>query len=114
MLGWHITVRWTSPAGMSVELGRWQSGASGVRWLDDLVAKGRASRGDNGYPLGYTVRVEDATPVLRDGPPSVRKVWMKDPGDVVTKDWGKSRIDLQALDAVPPGEMLYVEAWDES
>ena len=77
MLGWWITVSKGSIAEdlpQDATLASWEVGLGGLRWLDALVAAGRAQklRGD-GYPTRYEARAEFVLPLLVEvmGHPSV-------------------------------------------
>ena len=78
MLGWWITVSKGSIAEdlpQDATLASWEVGLGGLRWLDALVAAGRAQklRGD-GYPTRYEARAEFVLPLLDEvmGHPSVK------------------------------------------
>ena len=126
MLGWWIGVfRVADSDGQlptlqsktGARVAEWQTGAAGTDWLDQLVRDGQGlqSLGGCGYPLRYVVKAGVLGPYLRNGPPGARKVWLREPGDVVTSEWkGKTTIYEDTLSACASDEWLVVEAWDES
>jgi hypothetical protein len=125
MLGWHISVYrqqngGTSPASFGAEHGTrlavWQTGLSGLDWIDDLVKQQKAIRlGGNGYPLEFTAMTTHLKASLIDGPPCANEKWTSGPGDILLEGWaGKTIKDLEALDLCRPDEWLLIQAWDES
>lgn len=139
MLGWHISVYRLpniepAPAGdvklkrgldralqaaaetHGERLGAWQTGLSGLDWLDELVKKREAvDLGGNGYPTRYAGPARTVLPQLTDDPPAARRVWASDPGDILLPSWdGKTSFDRALAAACDPDEWLLVEAWDES
>lgn len=92
MLGWHVNVYrqldGSSPATQSSPEGShiaaWDTGISGLSWLDDLVAAGHAVLySSQGYPERYTVQAKHV-------------------GERAT------------VEACGPEEWLVIEAWDQS
>jgi hypothetical protein len=124
-LGWHISVYrqrndGSAPASFESPDGRrlavWQTGISGLNWIDELVRQQRAiGLGGNGYPLRYTAMAREIIPQIRGEPPAAKAVWTSDPGDIILPGWlGKTTQDFEAMDACRPDEWLLIEAWDES
>ncbi len=124
-LGWHISVYQqqndsSTPAVFGATHGTrlavWQTGISGLDWLDELVKQQHAiALGGNGYPLEYTAMATHILPKLRDDPPEAKAVWSTDEGDILTPQWlGKTTKDIPAMDACRPDEWLIIQAWDES
>ncbi|MDP8979380.1 MAG: hypothetical protein M3O35_02185 [Acidobacteriota bacterium] len=125
MLGWHISVYRqkdggsapaTAAAPEGTRLAVWQTGPSGLGWLDELVKSGKAiDLGGNGYPRRYTAASEDLIPRIIEEPPDARTTWMHDAHDILTGKWeGKTVIDRAVSAQCRSGEWLLVEAWDES
>jgi hypothetical protein len=125
MLGWHISVyRQTStrdsPAKFGEEHGQrlavWQTGFSGLDWLEQLVRDKRAiGLGGNGYPVEFTAPAEAIRSVILGGPPKANTVWGYDDGDILMEGWmGKTTIDHDAFLSCDAEEWLLVQAWDES
>ncbi|MDW8319607.1 MAG: hypothetical protein RMN53_17410 [Anaerolineae bacterium] len=105
MLGWWIVVSEGQPDGVMIDkantLASWEAGLSGLRWLDDLVAAGKARKlRSDGYPNRYEARAADVWPLL----------------DEVTGriDSSHIQIDRQRLAACPPDLVLTIDAWDQS
>ena len=108
MLGWWITVSKGSIAEdlpQDATLASWEVGLGGLRWLDALVAAGRAQklRGD-GYSTRYEARAEFVLPLLDEvmGHPSV-KLKMFPP-----------KLDRAEIETCPPDSLLTIDAWDQS
>ena len=125
MLGWHITVyrqetgggspaSFDAPTGASLAV--WQTGLSGLDWIDELVNKGLAScLGGNGYPTKYTAQLKHLQETILGGPPHANQTWHHDEGDVLTEKWlGKTTIDHAALSRCDPDQWVLLEVWDES
>ena len=72
MFGWHISVYRQTNASLSpaaaesakdTRLAVWQTGLSGLNWLNELVQAGKAvNLGGNGYPSRYTATFENIIP----------------------------------------------------
>jgi hypothetical protein len=125
MMGWHISVyRIPSDAPSPPEYGSaraervavWQAGASGLDWLDALVAQGDARLlGGNGYPMQYAAPARHLLPAIVAGPPSANARWMVGPHDVLLEGWiGRTLIDDAVVSQCSPDEWLVVQVWDES
>ena len=120
MLGYGIVIIRQSDAGLSYEqrspLAEWDTGLSGKKWLDQLVVKGKAIYlGGNGYPLKWAVAASTVLAVLGSGPPKHDSPPVFGDDYCLPGGWvGESQIDLDALQALDPGEILLVEAWDLS
>lgn len=123
--GWYITVYRQADEGaepstaeslLGTRLAVWQSDASGLGWIEALVASGRArSLGGNGYPNLYTATAAELIPRVRKGPPRGRRVWSAGEHDVLGPGWlGRTVIDEAAIEQCRPEEWPVIEAWDES
>ena len=120
MLGFGFVVIRQSEANASYEnrspFAEWDVSLGGTEWIDQLVAAGKAiGLGGDGYPLTYAAAASTLIETLRYGPPKY------DGPPVVGDDYahpsgwvGNSKINLEALKALDPGEILLVEAWDLS
>lgn len=125
-LGWSISVYRQQNVGCSPapfgaahgdRLAAWQTGLSGLDWLDELVQQQKAIDlgGNCGYPNEYTAMATHILPRIRDNPPKAKAVWSFDEVDILTEQWlGKTTTDPQTMDACRPDEWLIVQAWDES
>lgn len=125
MLGWHISVYRTPadahpPASTNTpartRIGVWQTGLGGLDWIDALIqsGKGRQTKA-GGYPNSYLIAASHIVPVILEGPPEARSVWLCEPGAVLNDKWvGKTMIDEVAVKQCATDELLLVEAWDES
>lgn len=124
MLGWHISVYrqedGSAPASVRSPVGStlavWQTGCDGLRWLKELVQRGKAlDLGGGGYPDRYTATASVVLPAIQAGPPLANEPWKSDPGDILLPNWlGKTTIDLTAIERCREDEWLLIEAWDES
>ena len=126
MLGWHIALlrqqgqTRSQPATLEtnpgVRLAVWQTGISGLDWLDELATAAQIVKlGGNGYPIRYTGLASELLPRIGNSPPAARTTWSHDPGDILTDGWtGKTTINESELALCAPDEWLIVEAWDES
>lgn len=124
-LGWNIAVvrqrnDGTSPATFGAlhgaRLAVWQTGVSGLDWIDALVEEKRAILlGGNGYPLEYTAQACHLLPILEGDPPQAKPIWTRDPGDFILPGYlGRTTKYPEAILACRSDEWLIVQAWDES
>ncbi|HHK7934327.1 MAG: hypothetical protein PHS77_12250 [Gallionellaceae bacterium] len=109
MLGWWIVVSEGQPDGVMIDkantLASWEAGLSGLRWLNDLVADGKARKlRSDGYPNRYEARAADVWPLLDEVTGRI---------DFSHKLF-KLQIDRQRLAACPPDLVLTIDAWDQS
>ncbi|MFD8083517.1 hypothetical protein ACFV4F_17665 [Kitasatospora sp. NPDC059722] len=117
MLGWWIGITELSPdeydraipeQRRDFVLARWEIGASGITWVEELVAAGKAEqliRG--GYPNRYTARAEHVLPLLAAGAV---------PGSG-TGTWVQARAvetHPERIAACPADRALTIEVWDLS
>ena len=122
MLGWSINVwRQIDPPDTPARTRRgfvagWEAGLGGLDWLDALVAGGRAvALGGNGYPLSYELAAAELAAAIGGGPPRHEGPLVIGEDYVRPGGWvGEFELDRPALAACPPGEVLRVEAWDQS
>lgn len=103
MLGWHVNVyrqldgsapaTQTSPEG--TRIASWDTGISGLSWLDQLAADGHAfCFSSQGYPERYTAQARHVVPYLLAHKPREN--------------------ERAAAQACADDEWLLVEAWDQS
>ena len=109
MLGWWIVVSEGQPDDVMIDkantLASWEAGLSGLRWLNDLVAAGKARKlRSDGYPNRYEARAADVWPLLDEVTGRI---------DFSHKLF-KLQIDRQRLAACPPDLVLTIDAWDQS
>jgi len=125
MLGWNISVFTQADGGSSparndskegTRLAVWQTGLSGLSWIDDLVNDGHAHNlGGIGYPNRYTAQAKYLIPRIAAGPPDAHAVWASSPEDILGPKWeGKTMIDRAVMNRCTADEWLVVVAWDES
>lgn len=125
MLGWMISLYRqvdggslpaTEQSALGPEIAVWQTGMDGLDWLDELVASGAAIHlGGFGYPIRYSLRGKDATPVILNGPPEANETWVIGAHDALDPKWyGKTHFDAAALAECGAEEWLMIEAWDEA
>lgn len=109
MLGWWIIITEGQADGVlpskDGSLASWEAGLSGLRWLNDLVANGKAQklRGD-GYPNRYEARAADVLPLLDEVTGRID----------FTHKLFKPKFDRERIAACPPDLTLTIDAWDQS
>lgn len=130
MIGWWVIVseqtpeeRDADPDRKAKQLASWETGAGGLRWLHELVAKGEAWEHElkGGYPNRYTAMARDLLPLLEGGPPLSKGM------DIYAYDefakeskmvWGDRNWNVilhsDRLAACAPDKRLTVEVWDQS
>ncbi len=112
MLGWTIAVMQltseeatqlrTRDETQAVMVAYWEAGVSGIRWLDHLVAEGRATQVQaGGYPNRYAIQAGELLPLLADPAciPEVR---------------GEVTLYPKHLEACPDTATLTIDVWDQS
>ncbi len=120
MLGWGFVVIRQCEEKASYEdrspFAVWDASIGGTKWIEQLVAAGKAvDLGGNGYPLKYAAAVSILIKALRHGPPTHGGPVVVGDDYALPSGWtGNSSINIQALEALDPGEILLVEAWDLS
>ena len=95
----HLRNREETQAAM---LAYWEVGAFGTRWLDRLVAEGKATQVQSGgYPDRYAAQADAILPLLADpaGLPEVR---------------GQVALYQSHLSACPATATLTITVWDQS
>lgn len=100
----------------AAQIGSWQAGPYGIRWLEDLVKAGQARqhRG-NGYPSRYSLPAATLAALLADGLPEHAGPTVIGDDYVLPADWrGRMQVDSARLAAQPAEAWLTVDAWDES
>ena len=108
MLGWWITVTKgssTDALPKDATLASWEVGLGGLRWLDELVAAGKAQklRGD-GYPTRYEGRAADVLPLVAEVTARIDARHKLFP----------PKLDHDEFAACPPDLVLTIDAWDQS
>jgi hypothetical protein len=116
MMGWWFTVRLHPNMGSNTLadqdrplLASWETGVSGLRWIEELVAQRVAQKTHaGGYPNRYLV---PAAPVLRQLQQN-----MQTPASPpkTSSDWRDGKFVPAAINACPVDAQLEIEAWDQS
>jgi len=91
-------------SGSEATLANWDADASGLEWLDELVATGKAQKLRNdGFPTSYEARAGDVLPLAYEvtGKISSKRKLFK-------PDFRQERIE-----ACFPDDMVTIEAWDQ-
>ena len=106
MLGWLVLVY--PKSNEDAKLASWEVGVSGLRWLDALVAEGKAEKlNGNGYPTRYQARADFVLPLLENGsvaPPTNKP-----------QNWiGALKLNAENIAACSPDHVLVIDAWDQS
>lgn len=111
MLGWWFFVAHQTPKDWALmpdreqyRLASWETGVSGIRWIEELVAQGQAEklRGD-GYPSRYRARASTILPLLRN------EVTGGGP-----RKWPKGSFYEENIASCPCDKTLVIDAWDQS
>lgn len=116
MLGWTVLVSTAQDCEINARpIASWTEGPFGTKWLDSLVAEGKAEVNySNGYPNAYRVKAKHVLPILMSGefPDS------KEP-DVISDDenlferW-EVTLNKVAIGTLNEDDLLVIEAWDRS
>ncbi len=125
MLGWDILVfrklnEGESPATLESPEGKilaaWETGLSGLDWIDELVKAGKAiDLGGGGYPSRYTATAKNLIPRILAGAPEARFGRFAARFEIVEgKSRGTTAVDPAEIADCRPDEWLVVEAWDAS
>lgn len=86
----------------AVMLAYWEANVSGTRWIDRLMAEGKATQVQTGgYPDRYVAQAETLLPLLAD-PFSFSKVR------------GQIALYPEHIAACPETATLTIEVWDQS
>ncbi|MFB9995382.1 hypothetical protein ACFFLM_25915 [Deinococcus oregonensis] len=112
MLGWTIAVIQLTPEKaaqlrgreetQAVMLAYWEAGVSGIRWLEQLMAEGKATQvRSGGYPNRYVMQAGELLPLLAD-PASLPEVR------------GQVALYPEHLEACPETATLTIDVWDQS
>lgn len=116
MLGWEIFVYRSPEAKHGDLVARWMSSLSGLKWLDQLVTDGKASDlGGNGYPCRYAVSAGVLLPIITSGLPANNSPLVIGEDYVLPANWSGDIVwDREAALDCQPGDLLTIEAWDQS
>ena len=131
MIGWWIVISTQSPeerdradqkARRAAILAQWETGADGIRWIEQLTDAGKATKlAGGGYPNRYTARAGDVLPLIHGGgiQPPKDGVWIFgiDEGEEYAQPpgWmGKIEVHADRVAACPAELILTIDAWDQS
>ena len=131
MIGWWIIVSTQSPeerdnadrdSNRAAILAQWEVGASGIRWLADLVTSGKALQLTAGaYPNRYTARAADVLPLIKGAgiDPPKDGVWVfgvdKGEKNGQFSNWpSKLEVYKERILACKIDQVLTIDAWDLS
>lgn len=114
MIGWSVTIIRQPQEDYPLKLDRnavladWKVGAMGIRWIDELVARGEARCVQTGgYPNVYTAPAWSVVPLLLgEELPSGEDVPIRKPHEITIR-----RAELALC---PADEMLTIAVWDQS
>ena len=116
MLGWWFVVRRVNsddrsplPLRDELHLATWETGVSGIRWIEDLVVQGIAQKTQSGgYPNRY---LSPAAPVMDL---LLEQMQRPAPAPKTSADWRDGKFVTAAISACPRDAQLLIEAWDQS
>ena len=131
MIGWWIVVSTQTPeerdradqeARRAAILAQWETGADGIRWIEQLAQQGKAAKlAGGGYPNRYTARAGDVLPLIEGGgiKPSKDGVWIFgiDDGEEYAQPpgWmGKLEVHPDRVATCLADQVLTIDAWDQS
>ena len=131
MIGWWIVVSAQAPeardcadeaARAEAILAQWEVGAGGLFWIQHLVAEGKATQhAHSGYPNRYTAAAGDVLPLIDGGGirPAADGPWIVgcDMGEEYAQPpgWmGTLTLYRDRAAACPAGQLLTIDAWDQS
>jgi hypothetical protein len=131
MIGWWIIISTQSPeerdnadrdGRRAAILAQWEVGASGIRWLADLVTSGKALQLAAGaYPNRYTAKAVDVLPLIKGGgiKPPENGVWIfgihEGEEDTHFSNWpDKLEVHKERILACKTDQILTIDAWDLS
>lgn len=131
MIGWWIIVSTQSPeerdnadrdSKQATILAQWEVGASGIRWLADLVNSGKALQLSAGaYPNRYTAKASDVLPLIKGAgiKPPRDGLWIFGLDEVEENDqfsnWpNKLEVHKERILACKIDQVLTIDAWDLS
>ncbi len=122
MLGWFIVIRKQSKLRLNAEtdpnvLATWQASLGGLAWLEALQKSGKAEcTSHGGYPTSYSMLADEILIMLQSGlPPQHAGITVFGDDYVTPPGWtGNSTFHSDRIAKCLPGEMLVVDAWDQS
>jgi len=96
-------------------LASWMVDTGGLKWLDELVTRGKAEQGGNGYPLWYCAKAGDVLPLITNGLPEHEGPFVIGEDYVLpgAATWD-IEIDTEQIRICDPEQMLQIDAWDMS
>ncbi len=116
MIGWEVFVYRHDSESSENLVAQWKTSAFGLKWIDELVAKGKAKdHGGSGYPCIFTVVAGAFLEQLTRGlpvngsPPTLGENYS------IPAGWnGELILHRDRAASCDPGEELLVYAWDQS
>lgn len=116
MLGYEVMVFRRPAADREDLVARWMTNPFGLDWLDQLVENGNAillTR--DGYPTKYAISAGVLLPVITKGLPKAKSPVVVGDDYFLPENWsGDITWNRENALACKPGELLLVEAWDQS
>jgi len=105
MLGWRIVIRQGQSDEREHTLADWEAGLSGLRWIEELIAAGKAQQlRSDGYPNRYQARAADVLPLIEEVTSKI---------DFTYKLF-KPKFRQERIAACTPDEWVTISAWDQS
>jgi hypothetical protein len=117
-MGWYLAIYQQTPLERQAShdhmalLASWDTGVSGLAWLDKPVIEGKAEQLlRDGYPSRYMCLAADVLPLIASFPPTHYGLrdCVRPPGWIA-----HLKVDQPKLDACLDGQILTIDAWDQS
>ncbi|MFC7410392.1 hypothetical protein [Hydrogenophaga atypica] len=128
MIGWWFIVSTQTPDEIdqadqinrrAAALAQWEIRADGIRWIEDLVQAGKATKlSGSGYPNRYTALAADVLPLISARyatPASLARLSLAD--DEYVPLWKQHKLiewQVERIEACPPEKLLTIVVWDLS
>jgi hypothetical protein len=116
MLGWEVFVYRHDEEAVDNLIARWKTSAFGLKWIDELVAQGKAhDHGGSGYPCIFTAVAGEFLSRLTSGLPLNGSPVTLGDDYVLPAGWnGELALFPDRIRDCDPGEELLIHAWDQS
>ncbi len=116
MIGWEVFVYRHDTESSENLIAQWKTSAFGLKWIDELVAQGKAhDHGGSGYPCIFTAVAGVFLEKLACGLPMNGSPLTMGDNYVIPAGWNGELIMRQDMvETCDPEEELLIYAWDQS